>query len=354
MESQMAEGARASAREAHAKRQLLRIMALFIIGGGGLFTVVTLALWVWGSGSLLDPLGAGGLAMIGVLVLLLNRRGQQRVASGILVGLLMIVPTYYILLEGPRNTGLLLMVGAVVYSDFLLGGRSGLAVAVIEGLLYVSAGLVYEQGWLQGLAYVSPLVADVVTVAMVCFALALSAGFFTREMKRALQNARQQEQALRTAEVEKERLFAEVRDREEEQRRLLERVQELGSPIIPLGHGVVAMPIIGVVDGRRAVEVTGELLRGVEKHRARVAIVDITGVPIVNAVFGMMLLQMAQGLQLLGAEPVLTGVGPAVAEALVDTGLDFSAVTPQATLQEGLDYALQQQRVEKVNGMANA
>jgi rsbT co-antagonist protein RsbR len=131
-------------------------------------------------------------------------------------------------------------------------------------------------------------------------------------------------------------------------------VQELGSPIIPLGHGVVAMPIIGVVDDRRAVEITGELLRGVEKHRARVAIVDITGVPVVAAAFGMMLLQMAQGLQLLGAEPVLTGVSPVVAEALVDTGLDFSLVTPQATLQEGLDYALQQQRMEKKNGVANA
>jgi len=345
----MAERARTSTREDHAKQQLLRIMALFIIGGGGLFTVVTLVFWVAGSGSLLDPLGAGGLAVLGVVVLLLNRWGQRRLASGILVGLLMAVPTYYILLEGPRNTGLLLMVGAVVYSDFLLGGRTGLAVAVVEVLLYVAAGLVYEQGWLQGLVYTSPLVADVVTVTIVCFALALSAGFFTREMKRALRNARQQEQSLRAAEVEKDRLLAEVRDREEGQRRLLDRVHELGSPIIPLGHGVIAMPIIGMVDARRAVEITGELLRGVEEHRARVAIVDITGVPVVDAAFGMLLLQMAQGLHLLGAEPVLTGVGPAIAETLVDTGLEFSLVTPQATLQEGLDYALQQQRMEEAN-----
>jgi anti-anti-sigma regulatory factor len=191
-------------------------------------------------------------------------------------------------------------------------------------------------------------------VVAVCFALALSAGFFTREMKRSLRQARQQEQFLQAADVERERLFAEVRAREEGQRQLLERVHELGSPIIPLGRGVIAMPVIGMVDSRRAVDITAELLQGVEKHRASVAIVDITGVPVVDAAFGMTLLHMAQAVQLLGAEPVLTGVSPAVAEALVNMGLDFSLVTPQATLQEGLDYALKQQPVEGANGVASA
>jgi anti-anti-sigma regulatory factor len=350
----MAEQSQPSTREEAAKRQLLRIMALFIIGGGGLFTIVTLILWQQGKGSFLDPLGAGGLVAVGIVVFLLNRRGWYQIASGILVGMLVLAPTYYILMEGPRNTGLLLLVGGVVYSDFLLGGRSGLVVAMVECVLYGAAGLVYEQGWLQELAYHSPLMGDVVTVVAVCFALALSAGFFTREMKRSLRQARQQEQFLQAADVERERLFAEVRAREEGQRQLLERVHELGSPIIPLGRGVIAMPVIGMVDSRRAVDITAELLQGVEKHRASVAIVDITGVPVVDAAFGMTLLHMAQAVQLLGAEPVLTGVSPAVAEALVNMGLDFSLVTPQATLQEGLDYALKQQPVEGANGVASA
>lgn len=350
----MAQRARTSAREENAKRQLLRIMALFIVGGGGLFTAITLFLWQQGQGSILDSLGGAAITLLGMVVFVLNRRGQYRLASGILVGLLMLVPTYYILVEGPRNTGLLLLVGGVVYSDFLLGGRSGLVVAGIECALYAVAGLVHEQGGLSELAYASPLAGDVVTVTAVCFALALSAGFFTREMKRALQQARQQEQALCMADAEKNRLFAELEAREEGQRQLLERVQELGSPVIPLGRGVIAMPVIGMVDSQRGVDITNGLLRGVEQHRARFAIVDVTGVPAVDATFGMTLVQMAQGIRLLGAEPVLTGISPAVAESLVNLGLDFSLVTPQATLQQGLDYALKQQRAEKANGVASA
>jgi rsbT co-antagonist protein RsbR len=350
----MAAESRSSAREESAKRQLLRIMALFIVGGGGLFAILTLILWQQGMGSLLDPLGGGAISLLGAVVLLLNRRGRYRIASAILISLLMLVPTYYILLEGPRSTGILLLVGGVVYSDFLLGGRSGLVVAAIECALYAGAGLVYEQGWLQEFAYVSALWGDLVTMTAVCFALALSAGFFTREMKRSLQRARQQEQALGAADAEKDRLLAELSAREEGQRLLLERVHELGCPIIPLGQGVIAMPIIGMVDRRRAADITGDLLRGVEKHRARAVIVDITGVSVVDAEFGMTLLHMAQAVQLLGAEPVLTGISPLAAETLVNTGLDFSLVTPQATLQEGLEYALKQQRAEAANGVASA
>ena len=350
----MAERGQITKRDAAVRRQLLRIVALFLIGGGAAVAAITLVMWLIGEGSLLDTLGTSGLAVFGLTIFLLNRRGHYRPASGILVGLLALIPSYYILLEGPRCSAILLMVGGVIFGDFLLGGRSGIVVAVIECALYAAAGLAYEQGLLREMTYISSLSGDAVTVAVACFALALAGGYFTREMKRALADAHQQEVALRAADEEKGRLLAELGSREEAQRRLLERVHDLGNPIIPLGQRAIAMPIIGMVDARRAAEITGDLLRGVEKNRAHVVIVDITGVPVVDAAFGTTLLQMAQGVQLLGSELVLTGISPAVAEILVDTGLDFSRVTPQATLQQGLDYALGRQRTEKANGVAGA
>jgi anti-anti-sigma regulatory factor len=344
------EKTQASLQEDATHGRLLRIMALFMMGGGAIFAIVTLAMWQIGSGSPLDAVGAGGIALLGLVILQVSRRGHHRAAGLVLVVPLTLLPAYYVLLEGPKSTAILLFVGGVVYADFLLGSRSGLLTAMIEWALYLGASLVYAQGWLRAAAYTSSFAGDVVNLVAVCFALAFTAGYFTREMKQALRLAREQEQTLRGANAEKDRLLAEVAAREEGQRQLLERVHELGSPIIPLSAGVIAMPIIGAVDSRRAEEVIGAFLRGVEENRAKVAIVDVTGVPIADVTLSKTLLQMAQGARLLGAEPVLTGLSPQAAEVLANLELDFSPVTPLATLQEGLDYALSRQQVEAAHG----
>lgn len=335
-----------SKREEAAKGRLLHSMAIFLMVGGASFAIVTLAAWQWGQGSVLDALGALGLALLGLVIWLLNRYRRRRIAGLLLCALLLLVPTYYVLLEGPKSTATLLLAGGVIYADFLLGGRNGLRATALGCLLYLGAGWVYtyRPDWLTAASYTSPFVSDVVTVVAVSLALALTAGHFTRELKGALWSVREQEQVLRQAAAEKERLLAEVGAREERQRLLLQRVHELGGPIIPLSAGVIAMPIIGAVDERRAADVTRALLEGVEEQHARFAIIDVTGVSAVDARLGAALLQMVQGVRLLGAEPVLTGLSPAAAGDLMDLGLDFSAVKARATLQEGLDYALRQER----------
>jgi rsbT co-antagonist protein RsbR len=82
------------------------------------------------------------------------------------------------------------------------------------------------------------------------------------------------------------------------------------------------------------------LLEGVSQHRARVAIVDITGVAAVDTTVASGLLKAAQGIRLLGATPVLTGIRAEVAQTLVVLGLDLGSVVTKGTLQEGLAYAL--------------
>ncbi len=91
-------------------------------------------------------------------------------------------------------------------------------------------------------------------------------------------------------------------------------LDELSTPLIPVNDRVVIMPLIGAVDSRRAQKMTEALLTGITATQARVAISDITGVPVVDTQVANALLQAAQAVQLLGAKVILTGIRPEVAQ----------------------------------------
>jgi PAS domain S-box-containing protein len=118
---------------------------------------------------------------------------------------------------------------------------------------------------------------------------------------------------------------------------------ELSTPLIPITDQVMVMPLIGGVDSQRAQRVMETLLKGIEQHRARVAILDITGVPIVDTQVATGLIRAAQAVKLLGAQIVLTGIRPEVAQTLVGLGVDLSGLITQSTLQSGIAYATQRQ-----------
>lgn len=117
-------------------------------------------------------------------------------------------------------------------------------------------------------------------------------------------------------------------------------LRELSTPIIPLGAGVVAMPLIGTIDSARAQLVIETLLQGVAEQRARAAILDITGVQVVDTQVANALLQAAQAVKLLGAQVIITGIRPEVAQTLVGLGLELSGIITRATLESGIAYAL--------------
>lgn len=117
-------------------------------------------------------------------------------------------------------------------------------------------------------------------------------------------------------------------------------VQELSTPLIPITDDVVIMPIVGSVDSLRAQNVMESLLKGVEQNRAHIAIMDITGVPIVDTQVANTLIQAAQAIRLLGAKVLLTGIGPDIAQTLVGLGVDLSGITTHSTLQTGITYAM--------------
>lgn len=122
-----------------------------------------------------------------------------------------------------------------------------------------------------------------------------------------------------------------------EQKEMLER---MSSPILPIAVGVVVLPLIGQFDASRAERVLDAVLTGVASHAARVVILDITGVSRADAAFAGSLLQISQAVRLLGAEVVLTGMTPTIAQILVGLGIDLRGLTTRGTLQDGVAFAL--------------
>ena len=117
-------------------------------------------------------------------------------------------------------------------------------------------------------------------------------------------------------------------------------LRELSTPLIPILDGVVAMPLIGAIDSMRAQQIMETLLEGIGEQRASIAILDITGVRVVDTQVANALIRTAQAAQLLGARVILTGITPEVAQTLVQLGIDLSSVTTRSTLQSGIAYAL--------------
>ena len=138
----------------------------------------------------------------------------------------------------------------------------------------------------------------------------------------------------RQAEAERERLQQEVI---EAQKRA---IQELSTPIIPIMDRIIVMPLIGSIDTLRAKDIMRALLAGIREHRARVVILDITGVPIVDSGVANHLNKTIQAARLKGARTIVTGISDAVAEAIVDLGIDWGGIETLADLQTGLLVAL--------------
>ncbi|WP_437778639.1 PAS domain S-box protein [Sorangium sp. So ce1097] len=117
-------------------------------------------------------------------------------------------------------------------------------------------------------------------------------------------------------------------------------LRELSTPLVPLAEGVVAVPLIGTLDRSRAQQAMEKLLDGIVQHQFHTAILDVTGVKDVDAESADALLRIARAARLLGAQLMLTGIGPDTAQTLVDLGVDLSGITTRSTLQSGIAHAL--------------
>lgn len=141
--------------------------------------------------------------------------------------------------------------------------------------------------------------------------------------------------------TERTRAFERQRQLQEELiRTQRETLRAVGTPLIPINDQIMVMPLIGVIDSERMGQALETLLNGVSERRARVVIIDITGLTDIDAAIARGLTRAAQAVRLIGARVVITGIRADAARTLISAGLDLGDLATRSTLQGGIAYAL--------------
>jgi len=123
--------------------------------------------------------------------------------------------------------------------------------------------------------------------------------------------------------------------------RRAQEILDISTPVVQVWEGVVLAPLIGSLDSQRTQQLMEKLLETIVETRSSVALVDITGVPAVDTATGRHLVETMSAVRLLGANVILTGVRPAIAQTLVHLGVDLAGVTTRASLSAGLRTAME-------------
>ncbi len=179
--------------------------------------------------------------------------------------------------------------------------------------------------------------------------------FYSSQFQRTIaelaesQASLEQRVAERTDDLQKSML-----EREQLQKQVIETqrqtLKDLSTPIIPVMDRIIVMPLIGNIDSRRAQDITRALLAGIRQQRAKIVILDITGVPLVDSNVASHLNKTIQAARLKGARTIVTGISDAVAETIVDLGLDWDGIETVSDLQTGLVAALKSMGIRLTTG----
>ncbi len=115
---------------------------------------------------------------------------------------------------------------------------------------------------------------------------------------------------------------------------------ELSTPVVQLWQGILALPLIGTLDSARTQVVMQNLLEAIVARGAAIAIIDITGVPTVDTLVAQHLLKTVAAARLMGADCIISGIRPQIAQTIIHLGVELGAVTTKATLSDALQIAL--------------
>ena len=130
-----------------------------------------------------------------------------------------------------------------------------------------------------------------------------------------------------------------VEERERVIRQQQDSLRELSTPVLQVRERLLILPIIGVLDTDRARQLTDQLLQGIRTHRARVVVIDITGVPDVDEAVADHLVKTVDASRLMGAGVIITGLSSEIAQTLVTIGVDLSKMNTVGDLQGGIEEA---------------
>jgi len=300
--------------------------------------------------------GALSLATFGAAIAL-ARRGQVAPAALLVVAMLTAVVLMVMVANGALSDTPYFLLIAVSISGLILPSRqiwpvlvaSLIGLGLVTALAVGAAPLSYMDGQV-----LQDSVALLVITGLISYLGARSTG-------RALGAARQARLAAETAAADLDHanavLEARVAERTDElagalaaqraqaaelqaslerQQALNELVNALSLPIIPVRADVLVAPLVGNLDAARADQLISSVLEQIERRRARAIILDVTGVAVVDTYLAQAILRTAEATRLLGAQTVLAGIRPEVAQTLVSLGADLSQLRTVATLQDGL------------------
>lgn len=130
-----------------------------------------------------------------------------------------------------------------------------------------------------------------------------------------------------------------IKSREEVILRQTDEIAEISTPVIRVWDGIVAMPIIGTLDSSRTQVVMENLLQEIVETSSTIAILDISGVPAVDSLVAQHLIKTVSATRLMGAECIISGIRPEIAQTVVHLGIDLSGIITKATLASALKYA---------------
>jgi rsbT co-antagonist protein RsbR len=130
-----------------------------------------------------------------------------------------------------------------------------------------------------------------------------------------------------------------VEQRERVIRQQQDAILELSTPVLQVRERLLILPIIGVLDSQRARQLTEQLLRGIRSHRAKVVVIDITGVPDVDEAVANSLVRTVDASRLMGADVIITGLSSKIAQILVTIGVDLNKMHTVGDLQGGIEEA---------------
>lgn len=115
---------------------------------------------------------------------------------------------------------------------------------------------------------------------------------------------------------------------------------EMSTPVTTVAEDVLMLPVVGLIDSRRAQEILSSVLGRIAETRARVFIIDISGVSVVDTAVANHLIKLTRATRLMGCKALLSGLSPAIAQTIIELGIDVSAIDTHATLRDALEEAL--------------
>jgi rsbT co-antagonist protein RsbR len=192
----------------------------------------------------------------------------------------------------------------------------------------------------SAVAFVTRLLVMSLYFSIVALLAFLAAKGYERLLQLSLRHAEELEQARAGLTTEVAERTRELQQALDDVRERNKTIHQLSVPILPVAEGVLALPLLGLFDHERARLLTEQLLAAIQRTRVHTVLIDITGVPTVDADTAAALVQSAQAVRLLGAEVVLVGIRAEVAGTIVSHGIDVDQLTTLRDLHSGLRYAL--------------